>query len=448
MDLVRGAKRQINLQVYTMAMEGLCGRFLEAVMERAAEGVEVNILVNMNSQLAVSPFTLVRVGLHRVGRELQGLSRKVEEVLEGRQGLADIVRDVQSLFKRVAGRDAGVNTILVGEEAILGEDRRSPAGGERSRKWLDRIERDRERLSQSEAGLAAKMRIGVRRYTDLPSLPGVTYAVHEKMLVVDGARAVVGGRNLEDRYFAHWVDLDLLLEGPIVREIQAGFLRNWDFFARNLGEKAFPSKVFSDAPCAGDRRARFVQSRPWLGEYSTMETIVTAIQLARERILISSQYLVLPESLLLETLVDAARRGVEVRILTNSYLTGQEVGFSAGHFITLRYCEPLLDAGVRIFEMNGPEDEKAPRPYLHAKAFYVDGKWAAIGSFNLSMRSCFIESENLVLVEDPGFVEDREKDFLDRLRHQATEMTPKGLVEQKERFKAMMAVTDYLDLFF
>ncbi len=448
MDLVRAARRQINLQVYTMAMEGLCGRFLEAVLEKAAQGVEVNVLVNMNSQLAVSPFTLVRVGLHRVGKELQGLSGRVDDILEGRQGFGEIMRDVQSIFERVARGDAGVNAILVGEDAILGVDRKSSPRGQRSRKWLDRIERDHARLSQSETGLAAKMRIGVRRYTDLPSLPGLTYAVHEKMLIVDGARAIVGGRNLEDRYFTHWIDLDLYLEGPVVRDIQEGFLQNWDFFARNLEEEASPSRVFGRERSAGNRQARFVRSRPWLGEYQTMETVVTAIQLARKRILISSQYLVLPESLLLEALTEAAGRGVEVRILTNSYLTGQEVGFSAGHSITLRYCGPLLDAGVRIYEMSGPEDEKAPKPYLHAKEFYIDGKWAAVGSFNLSMRSCFIESENLILVEDPDFVEACEEAFLDRLRRDATEMTRKHLREQKERFRAKMAVTDYLDLFF
>ena len=448
MHLVGAAKRQINLQVYTMAMEGLCGRFLEAVLEKAAEGVEVNVLVNMNSQLAVSPFTLVRVGLHRVGKELQGLSGRVDEILEGRQGLREIMRDVQSIFERVARRDAGVNAILVGEDAILGVDRKSPPRDLRSRKWLDQIERDHARLSQSEKGLAAKMRIGVRRYTDLPSLPGLTYAVHEKMLVVDGTRAIVGGRNLEDRYFTNWIDLDALIEGPVVRDIQEGFLRNWDFFARNLDEKASPSRVFGSERSAGTRHARFVQSRPWLGEYQVMETIVTAIQLARKRILISSQYLVLPESLLLEALTEAAGRGVDVRILTNSYLTGQEVGFSAGHSITLRYCGPLLDAGVRIYEMRGSVEEKAHQPYLHAKEFYIDGKCAAVGSFNLSMRSCFIESENLILVEDPDFVEACEEAFLDRLRRDATEMTRKTLGEQKERFKAKMAVTDYLDLFF
>ena len=345
MDLVGAAKRQINLQVYTMAMEGLCGRFLEAVLEKAAEGVEVNVLVNMNSQLAVSPFTLVRVGLHSVGKELQGLSGRVDEILEGRQGLREVMRDVQATFERVTRRDTGVNAILVGEDAILGVDHKSPQRGLRSRKWLDQIERDHARLSQSEKGLAAKMRIGVRRYTDLPSLPGLTYAVHEKMLVVDGTRAIVGGRNLEDRYFTNWIDLDAWVEGPVVRDIQEGFLRNWDFFSRNLQQKASPSRVFGRERSVGTRQARFVQSRPWLGEYHAMETVVTAIQLARKRIFISSQYLVLPESLLLEALTEAAGRGVEVRILTNSFLTGQEVGFSAGHSITLRYCGPAPGCG-------------------------------------------------------------------------------------------------------
>ncbi len=360
MNLVRKARRQINLQVYTMAMEGLCGEFLEVVLERAAQGVEVNLLVNLNAQLAVSPFTLVRVGLHRVGKELQGLSGKVDEILEGRQGLGEVLREIQAIPRRVAGRDRNVNTILVGEDAILGADRKSPPLGQRSRKWLDQIERDHTRLSRSDMGFAARMRIGVRRYTDLPSLPGLTYAVHEKVLVVDGARAIVGGRNLEDRYFRHWIDLDLYLDGPVVRGIQEGFLRNWDFFARNLKEEAVPSRVFARPGRGGDRVARFVQSRPWLEEYSTMETLVRAFQLARKRILISSQYLVLPESLLREALLDAAGRGVDVRILTNSHLTGQEVGFSAGHSITLRYCESLIDAGIRIYEMKGPADENAP----------------------------------------------------------------------------------------
>jgi len=64
------------------------------------------------------------------------------------------------------------------------------------------------------------------------------------------------------------------------------------------------------------------------------------------------------------------------------------------------------------------------------------------------MRSCFIESENLIVVQDPGFVREREEEILRRLRRDTTEMTRRNLKEQRKRFKAMMAVTDSLDLFF
>jgi phosphatidylserine/phosphatidylglycerophosphate/cardiolipin synthase-like enzyme len=283
----------------------------------------------------------------------------------------------------------------------------------------------------------------------LPSLPLLTYAIHEKIMVVDGTRAIVGGRNLEDKYFTYWMDLDLYLEGPVVGEIQAGFLRSWEEFSRNSRQELTPVQLSDKDPePAGDLTVRFVQSRPWLGEYQPLEMLVTAFQMARERICVSSQYLVLPESLLRSALVDAAQRGVEVHVLTNSYTTGLEVGFSAGHHITLRYSEPLLDAGVRIYEMIGPEAEEMPKPYMHAKQFLVDGAWAAVGSFNLSMRSCFIESENLVVVQEPGFAGEMEAEFLDRVRRHATEMTRDSLNEQKEKFRTQMAMTNYLDLFF
>ena len=162
----------------------------------------------------------------------------------------------------------------------------------------------------------------------------------------------------------------------------------------------------------------------------------------------SSQYLVLPDSLLREALLDAARRGVDIRILTNSNETGMEVGYSAGHCITLRHAEPLLPAGIRLFEMIGPEEPEMPKPYVHAKAFLVDGLWAAIGSFNLSMRSCFIESENLVVIHDRDFVRQQEARFEQTLKTRTTELTPARLQEQIEKFRTKVALANYLDLFF
>jgi phosphatidylserine/phosphatidylglycerophosphate/cardiolipin synthase-like enzyme len=209
-----------------------------------------------------------------------------------------------------------------------------------------------------------------------------------------------------------------------------------------------PAQIPGEPEPAGTSAVRFVASRPWLGEYNTLETLVTAFQMAGDHICVSSQYLVLPESLLRSALLDAAGRGVEVLILTNSYTTGLEVGFSLGHIITLRYCEPLIEAGIRIYEMIGPEAEDVPKPYMHAKQFLVDGKWAAVGSFNLSMRSCFIESENLVVVQDPVFARKQEAAFRHKIERHATEMTRDRLMEQKERYRTKIAMTNYLDLFF
>ena len=145
--------------------------------------------------------------------------------------------------------------------------------------------------------------------------------------------------------------------------------------------------------------------------------------------------------------LDAAGRGVEVRILTNSYETVQDVGIAAGYFISLHYLAPLLAAGVRVFEWNGTASKDQPRPYLHAKEFIIDGELAVVGSFNLSVRSCFIESEDLVGVFDPEFAAGMERRFT-RLLTETTEIKPDYLERQRENFRGKIALARYLELLY
>jgi cardiolipin synthase len=56
---------------------------------------------------------------------------------------------------------------------------------------------------------------------------------------------------------------------------------------------------------------------------------------------------------------------------------------------------PLLEAGVRVFEWNGP--------MMHAKTAVADGHWARIGSTNLNLASWVGNWELDVVVEDDGF---------------------------------------------
>jgi cardiolipin synthase len=448
MALVRQARRQINLQTYSLAAEGRCERLVEAILEKAAEGVEVNLLLNLGSQLAVSPLTPLRIGLGRVGRELQGLLREMEAALEAGQGFWGAVKQVQEIFQKSESWARGLRVLLVDDEAILGSERKAGERGRRSQRWLAKMSSDRSELDRARATRPTDWFfrvIGPERLTNLPLL---TYAVHEKILVVDGSKAIVGGRNLEDRYFTHWIDKDLYLEGPVVADIQRGFLRSWEAFARNSG-KDLPA-LACDEPIdpAGPLEVRFVQSRPWLGEYHALECLVTAIQMARRRICVATQYVVLPEGLLREALLDAASRGVEILVLTNSYETGQEVGFAGGYLVSLDHCQDLLQHGIRVYEIVAPEGEGMPRPYLHAKEFLIDGEWAAVGSFNLSLRSSYIEAENLVSVEDPGFATAQEEAFLQRLRRDAREVTVSSIEEQRQRLGARLNLAKHLELLY
>lgn len=448
MALIRQARRQINLQAYSLASEGRCERLVEAVLEKAAQGVEVNLLLNLGSQLAVSPLTPLRIGLGRVGRELQGLLREVELALDAGQGFWGALKQVQEVFQKSESWARGLRVLLVDDEAILGPERKAGERGRRSQRWLARMSSDRNELDRARAAGPTDWFFRVIGSERLTNLPLLTYAVHEKILVVDGNKAVVGGRNLEDRYFTHWIDKDFYLEGPVVAQVQRGFLRSWDAFARNSG-RDLPA-LACDEPIepAGPFEARFVQSRPWLGEYHALECLVSAIQMARRRISVATQYVVLPEGLLREALLDAASRGVEVCILTNSYETGQEVGFAGGYLVSLDHCQALIENGIRIFEIVAPEGEGMPRPYLHAKEFLIDGEWAAVGSFNLSLRSSYIEAENLVTVEDPGFAAAQEKAFWGRLRRDTREMTVSSIKEQRQRLGARLSLARHLELLY
>jgi cardiolipin synthase len=99
---------------------------------------------------------------------------------------------------------------------------------------------------------------------------------------------------------------------------------------------------------------------------------------------ISNSYFV-PDDDFRRMLVSAARRGVDVRILTASNKTDIKTTWYAGR----RRYEELLAGGVRIYEYQPS--------MMHAKTFVMDGVWTAIGTSNFDNRSlAFNDESNLV----------------------------------------------------
>jgi len=439
--MIESATQQINLQAYTLSDEGQSDRLVKALLTKAEAGVEVNVLLNSDTQLPSSPIGTLRMRFQKLLLDLQLLGQKIEAHLadEANEGV------VAMLMRQWQQNSRGINLLMFSGQLLRDAGIVSLRGGDQPPAiWLQKMRQDRT-LETKEA----KDRLTVFNGPGgLPALPLLDFAIHEKILVVDGERAIVGGRNIDDRYFFHWLDMDLLLTGPLVHRVQQGFLRSFRTFSTGNANIKQPAELFRADEPTGEVDAQFIQSQPWRGEYQTMRVLISALQMARERVFISSQYVILPDCLLRDALLDAARRGVEIRILTNSYRTCQEVGFSTGYLVSLNYLPALLAEKIRIFEIDGHEVDGQPQPYLHTKEFLIDGELALIGSFNLSIRSCYIESENLIAIHHPATIADLEERFVRRQTTQASEITAARLSEINRQHKSKIELARYVELLY
>lgn len=210
---------------------------------------------------------------------------------------------------------------------------------------------------------------------------------HRKMVVADAglatARLWCGGRNLASEYFdgcdeqPAWSDLTFDVQGPLVRQAEALFTRDWDFAGgRRTGD--FASLQEHEAPISPEGRAQLVASGPDQADDTVHALLVTAAYRAQRRIALATPYFV-PDAALLMALTLAARRGVVVDLLLPT---------RSNHWLSdlarTRALRSLASAGARIWMLPG---------MLHAKLAVFDDRLALVGSANLDGRSLFLNYE-------------------------------------------------------
>ena len=198
---------------------------------------------------------------------------------------------------------------------------------------------------------------------------------HRKILVVDDEVAYIGGINIGDEYQTTvervgWADLALEIRGPA---------------ALRLGRR------IRKEPLGPESGAVRIQLSGWGGAWRLRSRYARALREARVQILLAHGYF-LPDRKLVRTIVQAAQRGVEVRLL----LPGRSDVPFARAAMTRLYAQ-LLSAGVLIYEWTNS--------VLHAKAAVIDGRETLIGSFNLDPFS-LRNFETLVDVEDADIASD------------------------------------------
>jgi cardiolipin synthase len=214
---------------------------------------------------------------------------------------------------------------------------------------------------------------------------------HRKMLVVDGARAIVGGINLSTTYEhsgsggsgssksqidQHWRDTDLEIDGPAVAQLQTLFLEHW---AQQKGPALDQALYLPAIPAKGTELVRIIGSTPDKAVPRYYVTLLSAIRNAEKNVWLSAAYFV-PTDQEEEDLIAAAKRGVDVRLLLPSD-SDSKMAMAVGR----SHYGYLLEAGVHIFE--------AQDQVLHSKTASIDGVWTAIGSSNFDPRSVVFNDE-------------------------------------------------------
>jgi cardiolipin synthase len=235
---------------------------------------------------------------------------------------------------------------------------------------------------------------------------------HRKILIVDGRVAFTGGINISGSYSSSsffrsgkrvdgkigWRDTHVRIEGPAVAALQWAFVETW---ARQQQDELPERNFFPPLTNAGDKIVRVIASDPG-GDYQIFRAYILAIQEAKKSIHLTTAYFV-PDRQMIEALSNAARRGVDVKIVLPGV---PEVGpvFHAGR----SFYSELLAGGVKIHELK--------LAVLHAKTAVIDGVWSTVGSTNLDMRSFVYNNEINIVILGDSFGAEMEKAFDEDLR--------------------------------
>jgi cardiolipin synthase A/B len=261
--------------------------------------------------------------------------------------------------------------------------------------------------SSIDPGLVSEMEdagVRVRWFRPLRRLrpTKVNHRTHRKVMIVDEATGFTGGVGIADEWSGdarsedEWRDTHFRVRGPAVDGLRAAFLDNW----LETDPEVFDASIdrFPDQPQPGGAVIQCVRGASEVG-WSDISTLLLALlQLAKDRIRITTAYFV-PDDELIGQLSAASDRGVKVEILLPGPHGDKRFVQLAGQAI----YEQLLEHGVRIWHFQPT--------MLHAKIMTVDGLVANVGSANFNARSTELDEEINLVALDPDLVRQLDRQF-------------------------------------
>lgn len=241
----------------------------------------------------------------------------------------------------------------------------------------------------------------IKKYTDKLIM---NYRTHQKIVVIDGEIGYTGGFNIADEYanlverFGVWKDCGIRLEGEGVWGLTMTFMQMWSIccpdetmhYVKYKSEKKFPADssfchILSDGPVYSEENM--------IG--SVYKQIIAG---ADEYVYIMTPYLVLEEHMIL-TMIEAVKRGVDVRIITPAIPDKKIV-----KLLTNYNYGALLAGGVKIYEYTPG--------FIHSKVI-MNECCGVVGTVNMDYRSFYLHYENGVWLCNDAVLKDIYDDFTD-----------------------------------
>jgi cardiolipin synthase len=240
---------------------------------------------------------------------------------------------------------------------------------------------------------------------------------HRKLIVIDAQKAFIGGLNIANEYSGFhirmkgtgWRDTGVMLEGLIAHVLFRTFKKSWHIWGGeeivvNEANEEHPTLLYNDFFDTQEKIPAipiFVNSSR--GRRSMRRLLYYSINHSQKNIMLTTAYFT-PSRRMLETLENAIRRGVRVRLL----IPGKS-DVPAASYAGRAFFSRLLKAGVEIFTYMGE--------ILHAKTYIFDGCWSIIGSANLDFQSLRYNDEGNVGILNAEFAQRMTEIFEEDLTH-------------------------------
>jgi cardiolipin synthase len=228
---------------------------------------------------------------------------------------------------------------------------------------------------------------------------------HRKSLIIDGRVGFTGGAGIADHWLGnaegpdHWRDTQIRIEGAAVMRLQNGFAENW---LETTGELVSGPAYYPPPSAAGPLAVQAIMSSPDSGASAARIMYYLSIACARKSILISNSYFI-PDEQAIDMLVEAKRRGVDVKI----QVAGIHNDSMLARANSTRLYGRLLEAGIEIYEYT--------RTMLHHKYMVCDGVWTTVGTTNFDNRSFALNDESNMCVYDAAFAAEWNRIFFNDL---------------------------------